>query len=121
MSVKVAINGFGRIGRLVFRVIQNDPNVEVVAINDLTDAKTLTLCARAKGVSPMNTRIKTKAIVRTLVSSCDIGPLLSTCMSHLQDFWLDLLKKPQAKSSDKPLYEHYRQVRHYQKFGCHQK
>lgn len=41
MSVKVAINGFGRIGRLVFRVIQNDPNVEVVAINDLTDAKTL--------------------------------------------------------------------------------
>ena len=41
MSVKVAINGFGRIGRLVFRVIQNDPDVEVVAINDLTDAKTL--------------------------------------------------------------------------------
>ena len=41
MSVRVAINGFGRIGRLVFRVIQNDPDVEVVAINDLTDAKTL--------------------------------------------------------------------------------
>lgn len=41
MSVRVAINGFGRIGRLVFRVIQEDPDVEVVAINDLTDAKTL--------------------------------------------------------------------------------
>jgi len=41
MSVKVAINGFGRIGRLVFKVAQNDPDVEIVAINDLTDAKTL--------------------------------------------------------------------------------
>ncbi|MCB0281426.1 MAG: type I glyceraldehyde-3-phosphate dehydrogenase [Calditrichae bacterium] len=41
MSIRVAINGFGRIGRLVFKAIQNDPNAEVVAINDLTDAKTL--------------------------------------------------------------------------------
>ncbi|MGX9340647.1 type I glyceraldehyde-3-phosphate dehydrogenase [Mycoplasma sp. 4044] len=38
---KIAINGFGRIGRLVFREIYNDPNLEVVAINDLTDAATL--------------------------------------------------------------------------------
>lgn len=41
MSVKIAINGFGRIGRLVFRAAFNNPNVEVVAVNDLTDAKTL--------------------------------------------------------------------------------
>lgn len=41
MSIKVAINGFGRIGRLVFKVSQNNPDIEVVAINDLTDAKTL--------------------------------------------------------------------------------
>lgn len=41
MTIKVGINGFGRIGRNVFRVIANDPNVEVVAVNDLTDAKTL--------------------------------------------------------------------------------
>ena len=41
MSIHVAINGFGRIGRTVFRILQNDPNVDVVAINDLTDAKTL--------------------------------------------------------------------------------
>ncbi|TLM80399.1 MAG: type I glyceraldehyde-3-phosphate dehydrogenase, partial [Actinobacteria bacterium] len=41
MSIKVGINGFGRIGRLVFRAMENDPAVEVVAINDLTDAKTL--------------------------------------------------------------------------------
>lgn len=41
MAVKVAINGFGRIGRLAFRLMNEDANYEVVAINDLTDAKTL--------------------------------------------------------------------------------
>lgn len=42
MAVKVGINGFGRIGRLVARAIldRNDKNIELVAINDLTDAKT---------------------------------------------------------------------------------
>lgn len=39
--MKVAINGFGRIGRLVFRLMDNDPEMEVVAINDLTDAEQL--------------------------------------------------------------------------------
>jgi glyceraldehyde 3-phosphate dehydrogenase len=41
MSIKLAINGFGRIGRLVFRAALNNPDVEVVAINDLTDAATM--------------------------------------------------------------------------------
>ncbi|MGM0607520.1 MAG: type I glyceraldehyde-3-phosphate dehydrogenase [Candidatus Muiribacteriota bacterium] len=41
MALKAAINGFGRIGRLVFREAFTDPEIEVVAINDLTDAKTL--------------------------------------------------------------------------------
>ena len=41
MAVKVAINGFGRIGRLATRLILESDNMEVVAINDLTDAKTL--------------------------------------------------------------------------------
>ena len=39
--VKVAINGFGRIGRLVFRLMEEDPEFEIVAINDLTDAEQL--------------------------------------------------------------------------------
>lgn len=39
--IKVAINGFGRIGRLVFRLMDQDPAFEVVAINDLTDAEQL--------------------------------------------------------------------------------
>src|SRR5699024_8359207 len=41
MSVKIGINGFGRIGRNVFRQTLDNENVEVVAINDLTDAKML--------------------------------------------------------------------------------
>ena len=41
MTVKVGINGFGRIGRLAFRRIQDVAGLEVVAINDLTDAATL--------------------------------------------------------------------------------
>jgi glyceraldehyde 3-phosphate dehydrogenase len=40
-KTRVAINGFGRIGRNVFKIGLNNPNLEFVAINDLTDAKTL--------------------------------------------------------------------------------
>ena len=41
MSKKIAINGFGRIGRLTFRNLLNKEGVEVVAVNDLTDNQTL--------------------------------------------------------------------------------
>jgi len=41
MAIKVGINGFGRIGRNVFRAALNDSNIEIVAVNDLTDPKTL--------------------------------------------------------------------------------
>jgi glyceraldehyde 3-phosphate dehydrogenase len=41
MAVKVGINGFGRIGRNVFRAAYKNPEVEIVAVNDLTDVKTL--------------------------------------------------------------------------------
>ncbi len=41
MAIRVAINGFGRIGRLVFRVLTEREGYEVIAINDLSDAKAL--------------------------------------------------------------------------------
>lgn len=41
MTLRVAINGFGRIGRMVLRAASKDKNIEFVAINDLTDAATL--------------------------------------------------------------------------------
>jgi len=40
-TIKIGINGFGRIGRTLFRLLLNHPNIQVVAINDLSDAKTL--------------------------------------------------------------------------------
>ncbi len=41
MSIRIGINGFGRIGRMVFRAALKHPEVEVVAVNDLSDAKTM--------------------------------------------------------------------------------
>ena len=41
MSVKVGINGFGRIGRNVYRAAMGNKNIDITAVNDLTDAKTL--------------------------------------------------------------------------------
>lgn len=40
-KVKIAINGFGRIGRAAFKIAYNNPSVEIVAINDLTDMATM--------------------------------------------------------------------------------
>jgi glyceraldehyde 3-phosphate dehydrogenase len=40
-KIKIAINGFGRIGRNVFRLLLNHPSIEVVAINDIADCKTM--------------------------------------------------------------------------------
>jgi glyceraldehyde 3-phosphate dehydrogenase len=41
MAIKVGINGFGRIGRNIMRAAMDDRNIDIVAVNDLTDAKTL--------------------------------------------------------------------------------
>jgi glyceraldehyde 3-phosphate dehydrogenase len=41
MAVKVGINGFGRIGRNIYRAALGDPAIEIVAVNDITDSKTL--------------------------------------------------------------------------------
>ena len=41
MSVRIAINGFGRIGRMVLRQANKNPNVEIVAINDIVPSNNL--------------------------------------------------------------------------------
>jgi len=41
MAIRIGINGFGRIGRNMLRASWNDPDIEYVAVNDITDAKTL--------------------------------------------------------------------------------
>lgn len=67
MSVKVAINGFGRIGRLALRrVLEMDTELEVVAINDLTDNKDLAYLLKydtAQGRFPHEVSVKDDALV----------------------------------------------------------
>ncbi|MGX9388777.1 type I glyceraldehyde-3-phosphate dehydrogenase [Mycoplasma sp. 327] len=66
MKEKIAINGFGRIGRLIFRKIWNDADVEIVGINDLTDAKTLAHLLKydtAHGVFPFSVSNTEKSII----------------------------------------------------------
>jgi glyceraldehyde 3-phosphate dehydrogenase len=50
MSIRVAINGFGRIGRLVFRALHGDDRFEVVAVNDLADSQSLSLLLKYDSV-----------------------------------------------------------------------
>ncbi len=51
MATKVGINGFGRIGRNVFRLLMDDPDFELVGINDITDNKTLAHLLKYDSVS----------------------------------------------------------------------
>ncbi|NQT89575.1 type I glyceraldehyde-3-phosphate dehydrogenase [bacterium] len=50
MAIKIAINGFGRIGRLFFRALKGSTDIEVVAINDLADAETLAVLLKYDSV-----------------------------------------------------------------------
>ena len=50
MAIKVGINGFGRIGRNVYRVIAEREDIDVLAINDLTDARTLSILLKYDSV-----------------------------------------------------------------------
>src|SRR3989338_4258870 len=57
MSINVAINGFGRIGRMVFRAAWADKKINIVAVNDLTDNRTLSHLLKydsVHGVFPEN-------------------------------------------------------------------
>lgn len=61
MSVKIAINGFGRIGRLVFRAGYKSKDVEFVAVNDLADAKTMAHLLKYDSIHGiLNAEIKAK-------------------------------------------------------------
>ena len=50
MAIKVGINGFGRIGRLVFRAMAQSDELEVVAVNDLADARSLAVLLKYDSV-----------------------------------------------------------------------
>ena len=62
MSVKIGINGFGRIGRMVLRASLKHPDVEVAAINDLTDSETMAYLLQYDSVhGPLNMDVKAQS------------------------------------------------------------
>ena len=66
--VRIGINGFGRIGRNIFRAVQDDPDIEIVAVNDLTDPATLAHLLKHDSVSgalPGSVRAEGSEIVVT--------------------------------------------------------
>jgi glyceraldehyde 3-phosphate dehydrogenase len=75
MAIKVAINGFGRIGRNVLRCAWNDPEIEFVATNDLTDTKTLAHLLKYDSIlGPFAGEVKAE------------GDGISICGKHLRVF-----------------------------------
>lgn len=66
MKTRVAINGFGRIGRNVFRLLLNHPSIEVVAINDIADNRTMAHLVKydsIHGVLPFEVSFDDKSII----------------------------------------------------------
>src|SRR6185503_330407 len=67
MSVKVAINGFGRIGRNVVRAGLHRKDIEFVAVNDLTDTKTLAHLTKYDSVlGPLGSEVKAESDAITI-------------------------------------------------------
>ncbi len=88
MATKIGINGFGRIGRNVFRVLLGEPAFQVVAINDLTDAKTLAHLLKYDSVyGPFKGTVEAKADA-IVVNGKEIKVLAEKDPSQLP--WKDL-------------------------------
>jgi glyceraldehyde 3-phosphate dehydrogenase len=74
--MKIAINGFGRIGRTLFRILQNRSNIEVVAINDIGDAETLAHLVKYDSVHGAADFLVKAGVNALIVNGCTI-PLFS--------------------------------------------
>ncbi|MFD2551862.1 type I glyceraldehyde-3-phosphate dehydrogenase [Bizionia sediminis] len=80
--IRIGINGFGRIGRRVFRLIQNNPNLEVVAINDLADARTLSHLLKYDSIHGVFTENVTHNDTHIIVNNI---PIVLTHNKHPKD------------------------------------
>ena len=78
MPARIAINGFGRIGRLVFRILEKTRGAEVVAINDITDPATLAHIEGRWSVQFDSDDEPAVAIFRTRPDGAVLGTFLTT-------------------------------------------
>ncbi len=74
-KTNIAINGFGRIGRTLFRLLINHPNIQVVALNDLADAKTLAHLLKYDSIHGVCNAVISSEENNIIVDGCKI-PLL---------------------------------------------
>ncbi|MGD2270679.1 MAG: type I glyceraldehyde-3-phosphate dehydrogenase [Desulfobacterales bacterium] len=87
MSIKLGINGFGRIGRLVFRAALKNPDVEVVAINDLTNSTTM---AHLLKYDSVHGRLDLNVAVKEDVIEVEENPVFITSIKNPEQLrWKD--------------------------------
>ena len=103
--INVAINGFGRIGRRLFRLLHNHPQIQVVAINDLADTKTLSHLLKYDSIHGVfNTEIThdSKHIIvedRSVPLTNHNHPALIDWKSHNVDFVIEASGKFKTKEA----------------------
>lgn len=103
MPIRVAINGFGRIGRVFFRVSNGFSDMEIVAINDLTDAKTLAHLLKydsVHGIFGADVKAGDSSII---VNGKEIKILAETAPEKLpwKDLGVDLVVESTGRFTDK--------------------
>ncbi len=108
-KIRIAINGFGRIGRSLFRLLLNHPNIEIVAINDLADAKTLAHLLKydsIHGVLPNEVKSNENQI---LVDGKDFPLTKQTDISQIdwKNFDVDVVVESTGKFKKKEELQHH--------------
>jgi glyceraldehyde-3-phosphate dehydrogenase/erythrose-4-phosphate dehydrogenase len=101
---RIAINGFGRIGRLSFKYLLQNPQVEVVAINDLTDPQTLAHLLKYDSVHGRfggEVRIEGDALMLTVAASVFVPKKTQPSFLGKKSAWMWSLNQPDALPTKK--------------------
>lgn len=109
MKIKIAINGFGRIGRNLFRLLLNHPQIEVVAINDLADTATMAHLLKYDSVhGKLNATVSCDES-HLIVNNQKIAFLHEKDITQLnwQPFHLDFVIEATGKHKTKALLQHH--------------
>lgn len=113
--ITIAINGFGRIGRSVFRLLLNNPEINVVAINDLADAKTLAHLLKYDSIHG-----RLDQVISSTENSITVANTTFP-VSHISDIskidWL--ITKPDIVVECTGKFKHRQQLEHHLKNGAH--
>lgn len=107
--ISVAINGFGRIGRRVFRLLLEHPNINVVAINDLADAYTLSHLLKYDSIHGVLNKTVTYQENNIIVDDVQIPLLNKTHPEHInwEPYHPDFVIESTGKFKTKAILQHH--------------